>query len=221
MDLLLKINEWFKLGRPYAIGANILAQCVAEGFNSTFLILCQGPKSSYSSSKLESELSRIQEVLKKQTAAESPKKYYGAIDTGNLPDDLKELYEKAILNLKAIDRIKGQLREVYYDENGNHRKAPDTHRGNALIHDLHSRFQQNTGYWARIDHYKQYKQYLPGTEPVVLTIDRCKYLLSMQVKVVDYLTKTRLKIKRNEGYNKKLFDEYEALEREIKNVING
>jgi energy-coupling factor transporter ATP-binding protein EcfA2 len=124
-------------------------------------------------------------------------------------------------NLKEMDVLRGRLQEVHYDDAGKHRRSPDEKRAAAIAEQIHNLFIKNRDAWARLDYFKEYGKYLPGTEPTGLDVDRLIYLLSMQVKVKDYLYKARVKIQKGKTINTTLYNQYLSIEDEINSIINA
>jgi hypothetical protein len=225
MNLSELLLQWRTSHEDYQTGIAILQRLHDAGYTSNVLSIFTGKETSYTRNKLTSEIERIEALIASKNSVDTtPKqKEWGRIDIKTFPKDLQDLYAETISNLKSMDTFRGQLIEIYYDESGEPRRFPDEKRGHAIAKGIHQLFLKNLDNWGRLDYYKDYGTYLPGTAPRVeeTSLDRMKYLLSMQIKVYDYLNKARGKVKKGLKINQNLFDEYSSIESEIKAIING
>lgn len=214
MNLRIKIEEWRKVGQPYSVGLAILEEALSNGAKCSVIAVLRTGKTSFTNSRLRKELDIIYEA----TPAPELKKF-GAIDTKDFPEDLKALYKEAVSNLRTIDRFKGQLLEIYYDDQGNPKRNADEKRGFAIAKEIQRTYQFNQRNWARLDYWKEHGTYLPGTGPIEVTYDRLKELLKIQPTVIEYMSKARTRIKQQKSINPELFAKYEAIEIEIKQIL--
>lgn len=219
------LHQWRSSHEDYRIGIEILKRFHDAGYTSNVLSIFSGKETSYTRSKLASEIERIEALIASKKSDEKipQQKEWGRIDVKTFPKDLQDLYDETISNLKRIDMYRGQLIEIYYDQEGAQKRFPDEIRGHAIAKALHDLYMSNQDNWGRLDYYKEFGQYLPGTQPQLkdISVDRMKYLLSMQIKVYDYLNKARGKARKGLKFNQSLFDEYSLIESEIKAIING
>lgn len=216
MNLRTKIEEWRKVDQPYGVGLAILEEAVSNGAKCSIISVLRTGKTSFTKSRLQKELDFIYE-----SCAPSPTvKKFGAIDTKDFPEDLKELYKETISNLRMIDQFKGQIFEIYYDDKGSAKKSPDEKRGYAIANKIQRTYSRNQEHWARLDYWKEHGTYLPGTEPKQVSIERLKELLKIQPTVIEYMSKARTRIKQSKPINAAHFAKYEAIEKEIKLIIS-
>ena len=221
MNFREDIEKWNKSGCDWSTGFKLLEALIADtGFKSSKLIIIRSGKSSFTQKLLKSEIEAALAALPVSKEVAAPK-VFGSIDTSTFPDDLKKLYAQTIENLKEMDVLRGRLQEVHYDDAGKHRRSPDEKRAAAIAEQIHNLFIKNRDAWARLDYFKEYGKYLPGTEPTALDVDRLIYLLSMQVKVKDYLYKARVKIQKGKTINTTLYNQYLSIEAEINSIINA
>jgi hypothetical protein len=216
------ILQWKRTGEDYDTGIRILEHAISQGFKCALFPVIARAKSSFSEKLLIQEIDKaFSTIIPATLVISNAAKKVGAIDVSNFPIDLQELYRKTIENLKEMDALKGSLVELFYDENGNPKRFADERRAHHVATQIHRLWMKNQENWARLDYYRDEGKYLPGTEPKELSVERLIYLLQHVVKMTDYLSKARRKIKKGEKVNIKTYKEYEEMEHEIKTIING
>lgn len=206
------LDNWLKSG-SYEEGLSILRSAVELGFSCPNFQLISSARTSFTEGKLKLAI----ELLLKETPTEQePEKVtYGSPNSKELPEDLQLVYQDIKSRYRKKDQLHGQLRSIFYKVDGTHKLRPNSQIGLRLAESIMDLHDANRRDWQRIDYFIEHKQYLPGTEPNNLTIDRLVYLLIEQPKAIAYLAQ-----KKNENSKSQLATHYKSVIKEIKKVTH-
>lgn len=133
----VKISNWFKSGKKYSDGVEILAEHIGNTFLITVLRQCD---SSYTRKKLEEELNKLLESAPKEFAVRSVAEFL------SLPEQVQKIKKEANLMFKEARDLHSRLLLL-----------PEPERAKAAFR-IKSIFKELDYHWYCLDFYMQHKR---------------------------------------------------------------
>lgn len=190
----------------YWPGVQILKEAVESGFSSQYIRIIEQAESSFSHQKLIDELelfvqkSPAQKIQPENPISAAPKKVYGDFNTSSFPIDLQALHKEVKHLYNHLAQQRGRLIDCFYQKNGEKKSSPNRRAARILSFDIIETDKVIKSIWERLDYYREYGEYMPGTAPVVVDIKKLREWLEVQVQYHNYCVQAEAHKKKTGAY---------------------